>query len=269
MAITRLSVAYKNQLLTALLSNGTNTYTMLSTVAIYTGSPPASPETAASGTLLCTTGNLTGFAQASNGVGVLNSALTFTPTVTGTAGWARWNQGAGSVGIDVDLGIASSGAGMILSTLSLVNGTPASINNASIQMPTSFGTVLLNTALRNKLVDVMLQAVANIGLGYSASILVYSGAAPATADAPATGTLLATFPTGTAGWATPSAGSAALSATLTVAASATGTAGYARIVKGSYVLQCSIGTTGTDMTIDSVSLTSGANTNITNATFSL
>jgi hypothetical protein len=72
---------------------------------------------------------------------------------------------------------------------------------------------------------------------------------------------------------TATGGAAALAATLSVSASATGTAGYARFSNsaGTFVIQGSVGVSGggADFTMDSLSLTSGSNTSITNATIAL
>jgi len=170
--------------------------------------------------------------------------------------------------MDVDVGIAASGAGMILSTVSLTNGVPFTVNNFSIQMPFSLSTVTLNTALANKLVAIDVNTAANIGLGYNGTLKIYSGSAPATADLAETGTLLATFSMGTAGWGAASGGSAALAAPINATAAATGTAGYARLSSstGTYVMQGSVGVSGADFLLDSLSLVVSTTTTLTNAT---
>jgi len=265
-----MAVTLKNAMLTSMLTTSSNTVTLLGTTNIYTGAPPATPETAASGTLLATgpTFNASSMTQASLGTAVLSNPVAFTPTITNTAGWARWLNPSSAAAIDMDVTVAAGGGGSILSTLSLINGTPASIQNQSVQIPAALGTVMLNVALRNRLVDILCQAAGNIGIGVSGSILIYSGSAPANADAAATGTLLATIPTGVSAWATPSGGSAALVSSLVVAATATGTAGYARLVKGALTIQGSVGVGTGDFALDSLSLVSPNNTTLTNATFS-
>ena len=261
----------KNAVLGSLLTSFANAQTLLGVISIYTGAPPATPETAVTGTLLGSTATLiaANTTMASAGIAVLSNPLAFTPSATGTAGWARWVNASSAAMIDMDCTASGGGGGLILSTLSLTSGTPASITAASIQMPASLGTVLLNVALRNKLVDTMLQTAVSIGLGQSGSISVYSGAAPATADLAATGTLLETFSTGTAAWNTASGGSASLVTSLVVAATTTGTAGYARWTKGSFTMQLSVSTTTGDIILDNLSLTATSNSTLTNATLSL
>ena len=271
MAITRVAVTLKNAILASLLGGGTNGVTLLGAVDVRTGVIPASPETTATGTLVGSSVSMTAASttMASLGTNQLSNPIAVTSAITSAAGYARWNNASGVAAIDMDATAAGGGGGCILSTLTCVTGVPINITNMSLQMPQFLGTVSLNIALRNKIVDILCQVAANIGLGQSASILIYSGAAPANADAAATGTLLATFPTGTSGWVTPSGGSAALTASLVVAATATGTAGYARLVKGAYTLQGSVGVGTGDFSLDSLSLTAAANTTLNNATFSL
>lgn len=275
-----LSTQFKNDTLNSLLRTTTNT-SIFTYGALYTGSIPASGDTAATGTILHTgTTSAYQFAAGnwgspSNGVSVLSAPKTpASITVAGTPGYfSLINSSGTSVQMFLDIGVASSGAGCILSSVSATSiGVLApSITNLSLSWPETLGTVKLNTALRNALVNIWVNTAANIGMGNSGTIKVYSGSAPASADAAATGTLLATFATSTTTWNAASGGASALASTLSVNASASGTAGYARFANsaGTYVIQLSVGTSGADITMDSLSLTSGANTSITNATVSI
>jgi hypothetical protein len=97
---------------------------------------------------------------------------------------------------------------------------------------------------------------------------ILTGSAPATADAAETGTLLAEFTLGNPTFGAAANGVLVLTgAPLTVAAVATGTAGYWRSTKaagsGSPTAQGSIGTSGTDAIINSVSIVIGADVVLT------
>jgi hypothetical protein len=64
-------------------------------------------------------------------------------------------------------------------------------------------------------------------------------------------------------------GSASLVSSLSVNASATGTAGYVRMVKGTYVLQGSVGTVATDFLLNAVDLVSGNSVSLIEATIAM
>lgn len=105
-------------------------------------------------------------------------------------------------------------------------------------------------------------------MGISGTIDIYSGAAPATGDAPLTGTKLATFTTAISpgSWLAASGGSAALIANLAATGLATGTAGYAVWTKGLFVIIGSVGTTAADFILDTLNITTGGTVNLTDAT---
>ena len=112
-------------------------------------------------------------------------------------------------------------------------------------------------------------------------LLIYSGAAPASADTLPSGTLLATevVPAtsfGTAG--TPSGGINMAGVPITINAAATGTAGYFRLQlsadSGTTGISdrrlqgtCTVTGSGGDMTFDNVNLTSGSAVNVTQFTY--
>jgi hypothetical protein len=239
----------------------------------YTGAPPASPDVAATGTALNTVQPLGAapWGASSNGVIALATPIAVIPSQTLTAGYARLLAYSGVAVMDMVAGLAASGADIIVSTLTFTTGVAVSVTNLSVSIGEFLGTVRFNTALRNAILnaektDVTIPVIVFAGVG---SIVIYSGAAPATADIAATGTVLATFTTSNTTWNAAAAASCALAANIAVNASATGTAGYARMINGSYVMQMSVGTVGADLTIDSLSLTSGVATTITNATISI
>lgn len=105
------------------------------------------------------------------------------------------------------------------------------------------------------------------------SIEIRSGTQPANAAATATGTLLATLTLNSPAFDASSGGSAALDVAPAISdvAAAAGTAGWARVKDsgGATVFDGSVGTTGTDFIINSVTITLGQTVNLTGGTLSL
>jgi hypothetical protein len=101
--------------------------------------------------------------------------------------------------------------------------------------------------------------------GPSAKVVIYSGSAPATVAAAASGTALATvnLPADWAGNA--AAGRKDFVVPQSTVASAAGTAGYFRITTSAGVatMQGTVGTTSGDLNLDNVSLASGQTVQIT------
>ena len=125
-------------------------------------------------------------------------------------------------------------------------------------------TVGMSTSLRNARLDAITTAA-----GASALLRIYDGTRPATGG---TATTLLAELTCNATFA-PGASSGTLtlnSITGDTSANATGTATWARIVKSdgtTHVLDCSVGTSGTDIVLTTASLVSGAAVNVTSAVF--
>ena len=119
-------------------------------------------------------------------------------------------------------------------------------------------TIRFNTAMR----DVMVTALTGAISGYTLSI--YTGSQPAAANDAATGTKLVDITI--YGFNTPANGSATLNTSTpnTGTAVATGTAGWGRIVGGAGErIDGTVGTSGTDFTINSTSITNGATVTLT------
>ena len=119
-------------------------------------------------------------------------------------------------------------------------------------------TIRFNTAMR----DAMVTALTNAIGGYTLSI--YTGSQPATANDAATGTKLVDITIN--GFNTSANGSATLSTSTpnTGTAVATGTAGWGRIVGAmGGCIDGTVGTSGTDFTINSTSITNGATVTLT------
>ena len=119
-------------------------------------------------------------------------------------------------------------------------------------------TIRFNTAMR----DVMVTALTGAIGGYTLSI--YTGSQPATANDAATGTKLVDITIN--GFNAPVNGSATLNTSMpnTGTAVAAGTAGWGRIVGGAGErIDGTVGTSGTDFTINSTSITNGATVTLT------
>lgn len=144
----------------------------------------------------------------------------------------------------------------------------------AIQLKEFQGTVCTNTLLRNRMLSYFVRK--NTAVFSAAGVItVYSGIAPANAEATATGDPLIAFTTSTTSWGAAAAGSAALAASLTASATATGTVGYARFVwaigSETYVIQGTCGVTGSgaDFIISASALTASSSYDLTAATMAL
>lgn len=105
--------------------------------------------------------------------------------------------------------------------------------------------------------------------GTAARVQVYTGTPPATCATAASGSLLCTIICPTDWMNNASGGTKTLLGSWSVAASGTGTAGYFRIMDSAVTTchaQGTVGTTATDMIVDSVSFTSGQTFTITSFT---
>lgn len=119
-------------------------------------------------------------------------------------------------------------------------------------------TIRFNTAMRDAMVTALTGAI-----NYQ-TLSIYTGSQPATANDAATGTKLVDI---TIQWFNaPASGSATLNTSTpnTGTAVATGTAGWGRIVGGEGErIDGTVGTSGTDFTINSTSITNGATVTLT------
>ncbi len=138
----RISTAARNALanaITTLVDGGSSA----AKLRVYTGSQPAGPGTAASGTLLLeVTLNDPSFGSAPNGTitAAQSPALSGTAVANGTAGWFRIldSTEAGSTGLGVlDGSVTATGGGgdCQLSTTSLSTGLSVSITSITVTMP--------------------------------------------------------------------------------------------------------------------------------------
>ena len=132
----RLSASLANSLATA-VATAVDAGPAGGTIKIYTGSQPATADTAESGTLLATfTLATTAFGAASGGVITLaGTPLTVAASNTGTAGWFRLEDSTGANVLDGSVG--TSGNQINLNTTSITSGVNVTITSGTITMPTS------------------------------------------------------------------------------------------------------------------------------------
>jgi hypothetical protein len=134
MAVLRLSTVARNALANALKTAIDTGAGAGGTIKIYSGSQPADPQTAPSGTLLVTlTLPKPSFGAAATGVITANAITQQNAVATNTAGWARIADCDGNAIMDVDVG--TSGATINLNTTSIVSGGPVQITSATITVP--------------------------------------------------------------------------------------------------------------------------------------
>ena len=133
---TRISVAAQNasvNALTALL----NVASAAGHVKIYTGTQPASVGTAATGTLLSTlTLSVTAFGSAASGTATANAITSDTnAAASGTAGWFRAFDSAGTAVIDGSVTATGGGGDMTLNSTSIVAGGTVACSSWTITAP--------------------------------------------------------------------------------------------------------------------------------------
>ena len=102
-------------------------------IRLYSGSPPASADTVASGVLLGELGVLRGdYQYTTNSLGSalsLKTTRTFTPKASGVVGYARY---VAANGVVIQCSVGTSLGGIVLNTLSAVTGVPLTLIYADI-----------------------------------------------------------------------------------------------------------------------------------------
>lgn len=108
--------------------------------------------------------------------------------------------------------------------------------------------------------------VDRIDVGGAGHLKIYTGAQPATGDTAVTGTLLADFTLPNPAFGNSSGGTATANAISTVTGAADGTAGYFRVTVAATtnaVIDGACGTSGTEMTMNTTTISTGVNVQIT------
>jgi len=99
------------------------------TLDIYSGTQPATADTAPSGTKLWTaTLATTNFASASGSAVSLSGTKSATAIASGTATWARWTKGA----LVIDGSVGTTGTDFIVNTTSMASGTSYTLTAATL-----------------------------------------------------------------------------------------------------------------------------------------
>ena len=104
------------------------------TIEIRTGTKPATPETAATGTLLATVA-ISGSFTASGGTLTAADPASVTVAASGTAGYFRLKTSGGTAKLDGTVTATGSGGDMQLSTTALVSGGTVDLGVPSFTVP--------------------------------------------------------------------------------------------------------------------------------------
>ncbi len=208
------------------------------------------------------------------------TSLSGTGSAAGTATWARLSGSYVNTSnylhfMDMPASIAGGGGGVILDDVAITNGGAFTVNSLGIQLQDSLGTVFINDALRNSILDTFTRDDAESNLATGCTVKIYTSPIPSSANATVTGTLLATYTLSTSQqfWVFSDPSSVPESSadqflfkadfTDTVTASAGGVPAYFRIDKGSYTLQGTCGLTASNLAVDKDPVVNAASLTIT------
>ena len=113
-------------------------YTNSSTINIYAGSQPATPETSITSQTLLATVTLPSSAAFSQSNGVMTAAaiLSVTISATGTAAFFRWLKSDASTVI-ADGSVGTSGCDLNLNSVALSSGATLAISSFTYTVPSS------------------------------------------------------------------------------------------------------------------------------------
>jgi hypothetical protein len=135
MAVLRHSTAARNAAASAvigLLDAGSGP----GTIQIRTGTMPATPQTAASGTLLATVtlADPAGGAAAT-GIVTITDPAAATGVADGTAGWARFLDSTGAAVMDCDVTATGGGGAITLSSTTISTGVTVDLGALTYTFP--------------------------------------------------------------------------------------------------------------------------------------
>jgi len=106
------------------------------TIQIRSGTRPASPADAATGTLLATvTLAATAFGAAASGSATIVDPAGVTAAATGTASWFRALSGGGAAQFDGSVTATGGGGDLTLASTSVVTGTTVDVTGGTISVP--------------------------------------------------------------------------------------------------------------------------------------
>jgi hypothetical protein len=136
--VIRLATATRDALANAITTRA-DSGTSAATIKVYSGTQPASANSAASGTLLATfTCSDPSFGASSTGVITLDitPAVTTTGAAAGTAGWFRLEaNGATATVLDGSVTASGGGGDMTVDNTSIAVGQTVTITSGTITMP--------------------------------------------------------------------------------------------------------------------------------------
>lgn len=106
------------------------------TLEIRTGAKPADPDSAATGTLLCTI-NLTNpaFQAASGGAISKNGVWNGTAVAAGVAGYGRMKNAGATMNLDLTVSESGGGGEAIISDENIANGQVITVSACTITIP--------------------------------------------------------------------------------------------------------------------------------------
>lgn len=103
-------------------------------IEIRSGSKPATPETAASGTLLVTI-TVSGSFSSSGGVLTAADPASVSPAASGTAGYFRLKKSGGTAVLDGTVTATGGGGDMQLGSTTITTGVPVDLGVPSFTVP--------------------------------------------------------------------------------------------------------------------------------------
>lgn len=104
------------------------------TITIYSGTKPATPETAATGTLLVTV-PISGSFTASGGAITSADPAAANPAASGTAGWFRLATSTSTAILDGTVTATGGGGDMTLGSVTITTGVPVDLGVPTITVP--------------------------------------------------------------------------------------------------------------------------------------
>lgn len=107
-------------------------------IEIRSGTRPANPNTAATGTLLATVTLIDpAFGSAASGVATLSDPAAVTAVATGTATWFRAMDSNNNAVMDGDVTATGGGGDLTLATTSITSGLSVDITGGTVTVPVS------------------------------------------------------------------------------------------------------------------------------------
>lgn len=135
MAIVRLATIARNAAANAvvdLLDAGSGA----ATIQIRSGTMPATPQDAATGTLLVTVTLADPAAgDAASGAATIVDPAVVTAVAAGTASWARFRDSNGAAVMDCDVTVTGGGGALTLSSVSITSGGTVNLGAITFTVP--------------------------------------------------------------------------------------------------------------------------------------